>query len=110
MKRSHVYFSFCLVGTILPYWQFVPWLSQHGLDIPLFFQQLFANRVSAFFATDVFISAIVVFFFLAFERPRLRGRWWMPPVALLTVGVSLGLPLLLYLRESGRESVTPAGS
>jgi hypothetical protein len=32
----------------------------------------------------------------------LRHLWW-PLLGLLTVGVSLALPLFLYLRESQRE-------
>ncbi len=108
MKRKDIYLSLCLAGTVLPYWQFVPWLAEHGLKVPLFFNQLFANRISAFFGTDVFVSAIVVLFLIAFERTRLGSKWWMPAVAVLTVGVSLGLPLLLYLREGGTESATSA--
>src|SRR5258706_9335458 len=78
MKRKHVYLLLCLAGTILPYWQLVPWLSEHGLDIPLFFNQLFVNRISAFFGTDVFVSAAVVFVFVAFERVHLGNKWWLP--------------------------------
>ena len=101
MTRKHIYVLLCLAGAILPYWHFVPWLSQNGLNLSSFFEQLFANRISAFFATDVFVSAVVVFVFIAFERSRLGAKWWLPAVAVLTVGVSLGLPLLLYLREDG---------
>lgn len=110
MNRKDIYLSLCVAGTILPYWQFVPWLSEHGLNVPLFFQQLFANRISAFFGTDVLVSAAVVFVFIAFERIRLEGKWWLPAVAVLTVGVSLGLPLLLYLRERGTGSASSAAS
>src|SRR5215475_500167 len=99
MNRKSVYLGLCIVGAILPYWQFLPWLAEHGLDLRLFLQSLFANRVSAFFASDVIISAVVVFVFMVFERGRVGARWWLPALAVLTVGVSLGLPLLLYLRE-----------
>jgi hypothetical protein len=88
----------------------VPWLSEHGLDIPLFFNQLFANRISAFFGTDVFASAAVVFVFVAFERASLGSKWWLPVVTVLVVGVSLGLPLLLYLREDGTDSAIQVAS
>jgi hypothetical protein len=47
----------------------------------------------------VFVSAAAVFALVGFERNRLSGKWWLPVAAVLTVGVSLGLPLLLYLRE-----------
>ena len=110
MRRKNVYLLLCLVGTVLPYWQLVPWLSEHGLNIPLLFHELFANRISAFFGIDVFVSAIVVFIFIAFERSRLGSAWWLPAAAVLTVGVSLGLPLLLYLREGGAKPAAAAVS
>jgi hypothetical protein len=100
MNRKSTYLALCLAGTILPYWQLVPWLFEHGLDVPLFFNDMFANRISAFFATDVLVSGIVLFVFIAFERRRLGSKLWLPAVAVLIVGVSLGLPLLLYLRET----------
>ena len=99
MRRKNIDLLLCLLGTVLPYWQLAPWLSEHGLNIPLLFNQLFANRISAFFAIDVFVSAVVVFVFISFERSRLGSAWWLPAAATLTVGVSLGLPLALYLRE-----------
>ena len=108
MTPKRIYILLCFAGAILPYWQFVPWLSQNGLNVSLFFEQLFANRISAFFATDVFVSAAVVFVFIAFERSRLGAKWWLPAVAVLTVGVSLGLPLLLYLLEDDRLTLASA--
>src|SRR5260370_24389816 len=106
MQRKTVYLLLCVAGAVLPYWQFVPWVLENGLDISLLLNQLFANRASAFFATDVIVSAVVVFVFVGFERSRLGNKWWLPLVAVLTVGVSLGLPLSLYLREGRAESRT----
>ena|SRR5712675_1225528 len=106
MQRKSVYLLLCVAGAILPYWQFVPWVLENGLNTSLLINQLFANRISAFFATDVIVSAVVVFAFVVFERSRLGNKWWLPLAAVLTVGVSLGLPLALYLRESVAESQT----
>ena len=105
MKRKNVYLFLCVAGAILPYWQFVPWLMAYGFDVPRLIADLFVNRISAFFATDVIISTVVVFVFLGSQRRRLGGYWWLPAGALLTVGVSLGLPLLLYLVEDGKQPV-----
>lgn len=104
MKPRTLYLLLCLLGLALPYWQFVPWLLQHGFDLRLFWQQLFANRISAFFAMDVVASAATLLVFTRIESRRLalRGRWWVV-LALVTVGVSLALPLFLYLRESQPE-------
>ena len=70
----------------------------------LFVEEILANRISVFFALDVVVSAVVVVVFAAVEQQRmqLRFRWMLLP-ALLLVGVSLALPLLLYLRESALD-------
>jgi hypothetical protein len=100
MKLKTVYLGLCILGVVLPYWQFVPWVAANGLNLRLFFQQLFADRIGGFFAMDVFVSAVALLVFVRVENSRLsmRGRW-LPLLAVLTVGVSLGLPLFLYLRE-----------
>lgn len=99
MKGKHIYLLLALLGALIPYFHFGPWLLEHGLDIRLFFDQVHANRVSEFFAADVVVSAAVVLVFLIYQRRRLRGLWWVPVVALLIFGVSVSLPVLLYLRE-----------
>jgi hypothetical protein len=100
MKPKVIYLLLCFVGAVLPYWQFIPWVMQHGLDLPLFVRELFANRIGAFFGMDVLVSAIVLIVFMRIESRRVViSRRWLPVLALLTVGVSLALPLFLYLRE-----------
>ena len=103
MTRKQIYLLLCLAGTILPYWQLVPWVVEHGLHVSLLLEQLFANRISAFFGIDVIVSAVVVFAFTAFERPRLGGMWVLPIVAVLLVGVSLGLPCCCTFGKAGRD-------
>ena len=104
MKPKTVYLLFCIIGLVVPYAAFAPWLAQHGLDPRLFVQQMFANRVSAFFSLDVLVSAIVLLRFAAVESGRLHiPLRWLVLLATLLVGVSLSLPLLLYLREKRLE-------
>lgn len=105
--KKNVYLGFCILGVVLPYWQFLPWVAANGLDLRLFLQQLFANRIGAFFGMDVLVSAIALLLFVRFEnsRARIQGRW-LPFLAVLTVGVSLALPLFLYLRERALEQVS----
>jgi len=106
MKPKNIYLLLCLAGAVLPLWQVIPWLLANGLNLPLFFEQLFANRVSAFFGMDVIVSAVVVFVLVGVEKSQLPPKWWWLPVpAVLVVGGSLGLPLFLYLREAKRESL-----
>lgn len=101
MQPRHTYLALCVVGTILPYSQFIPFLREHGLDLQLFVAQLFANRIAAFFGLDVLVSAVVLLAFVRLEGRRAGLRHlWAPVAATLLVGVSLGLPLFLYLREA----------
>ncbi len=111
MKPKTIYLALCFVGALLPYWQFVPWVMQNGLSLPLFVRELFANRISAFFGMDVLVSAVVLVVFMRIESARLDiRRRWLPVLALLTVGVSLGLPMFLYMRESRMEQLKAPGS
>jgi hypothetical protein len=110
MKPKSVYLGLCFVGFVVPYWQFVPWVSTHGLNLALFVRELFANRISAFFGMDVLVSALVLVVFMRIEsRRRSIPMRWLPIIGLLLVGVSLALPLFLYLREQAQESAVGVG-
>ncbi len=100
MNRKTAYLSLCVLGAALPYSQFLPWVLEHGLDLTLFFRELFANRIGGFFGMDVLVSGVTLALFVWTEgrRRQMRGLW-LPIAAVATVGVSLGLPLFLYLRE-----------
>ena len=66
----------------------------------LFVSERFANRIGGFFGMDVIVSAVALWVFVRTEGRRLGMRFlWVPMAAVLTVGVSLGLPLFLYLRQ-----------
>ena len=108
MKRKNVYLLLCFLGIALPYAEFVPWVLHNDLNMPLFWNQLIANRIGAFFGADVLVSAIVLLVFVSLERSLSGFRLWLPPIAVLIVGVSLGLPLFLYLRESNQEAARSA--
>jgi uncharacterized protein DUF2834 len=96
-----LYLALFVLGCVLPLSQLVPWVVAHGgLDVRLFLADLFANRISGFFALDVIVSALVVLAWTFDQWRRKRLRFPMLPVlATLMVGVSAGLPLLLYLRR-----------
>lgn len=104
MRPKHLYFALCVAGVLLPCWQFLPFLVEHGLNLPLFFQQLFSTPVGGFFGMDVIVSSVVLWVFVFVEGPKAGVRHlWAPIVANLAVGVSFGLPLFLYLRERRLE-------
>ncbi|HTA50657.1 MAG TPA: DUF2834 domain-containing protein [Verrucomicrobiae bacterium] len=112
MKPKAIYLVLCFVGALLPYWQFVPWVVAHGMNLPLFVRELFVNRISAFFGIDLLVSAVVLVVFMRVESGRIQiHQRWLPIVAMLLVGVSLALPMFLYMREIRLEHLkSPDGA
>jgi uncharacterized protein DUF2834 len=95
-----VYLGLALLGAVLPYSQFLPWLFHHGLNLSLLVTELFSTRMGAFFGLDVLVSAVAVIAFIRREGARRKmGMLWLPIAATCLIGVSCGLPLFLYLRE-----------
>ncbi len=104
MNRKNIYLFLCFLGAGIPYSQFIPWILENGLHLGLLVRELFANRISAFFGLDVLVSSVVLLMFMSIEGRRLRMRLrWLPVAGLCAVGVSLALPLFLYLRERALE-------
>ncbi len=94
MKR--LYLVLAILGFVLPYYSFVSFLVENGLDLPLLFDQLFVNQISTFFAVDLIITAIVFLLFSYREAQRAQMRnWWVYAVATLFVGPSFAFPLFL---------------
>lgn len=93
------YMVTAVIGTIIPWLFFAQFITQAGLDLPLFATSLFVNGAAGGFATDVLIAAVV---FLVWATADARQRqvrgWWLIFPAAFFVGLSLALPLYLYLR------------
>jgi hypothetical protein len=110
MRLRHIYSLLFLIGTFLPLTQFWPWFGEHGLDLKLFFTELFSTRIGGFFGLDVIISAIVLVVFASIETVRLKIKsagtvMTAVIIATLFAGVSSGLPLFLYFRQKHIDGV-----
>ena len=98
------YLILCILGIALPYSQFIPFLLENGLDLERFFEQLFINRISAFFGMDVVVSSLALWTFVWVEGSRLKMKnLWVYIASNLLVGVSLALPLFLLMRQRKLE-------
>ena len=110
IKKKHVYLFLCIVGTVLPYSQFLLWISENGFVVSLLLEEITTSRMAAFGWLDVVVSAVVLFVFIFTDGVERRvARLWVPVVGTLVVGVSLGLPLFLYFVEVSRERPEGAG-
>ncbi|MCO5221841.1 MAG: DUF2834 domain-containing protein [Thermomicrobiales bacterium] len=98
-----VYAVLLALGTIIPFFRIVPWLVDHGLDVRLFVDELFANPVSSFFALDV-IMAVVTLLVLAVLDRGLSSRQRIAVGLTALLGASVGLPAYLAIREWNRRT------
>lgn len=100
MTIRNFYLAMAVVGTVVPWVLFGSFFMQNGPDIPLFLQSLFVNGAAGGFSVDVLVS-ILVFWVWSWRDARKNGvaRWWLVLPASCLVGLSLSLPLYLYLRE-----------
>ena len=106
-----LYLVAAILGTVLPLTQLVPFLTTYGLDIPVFFHQLFQNHVSGFFAMDVIVSSLVLWLFVFSEgRRRSMSNLWLYIVCNVALGVSPALPLFLFFRERKLNAESAAQS
>ncbi len=104
MNKKSVFLLLTFLGLVLPYSQFIPFIIDNGLNLQLLYSQMMINHISRFFVFDVVISALALFAFMRYDQQKIKVRFWQFTVlGTLTVGVSFGLPLYLYLRETSLE-------
>ena len=98
MRIRNFLMLMCVIGVLVPWGWFITFVTEHGYDLPLIFQQMFASRVSAFFSLNMIISAIVLVVFIISEI-----KWkpvklaWVAIAGTLFLGVSFGLPFWLLI-------------
>lgn len=89
----------CVAGIVIPYWFALPFFLIHGPNFGLFVEEIFATRISSFFAADLIVAS-AIFLVWSFRDSRERGisGWWVVLLSNLVVGLSLALPLYLLKR------------
>ena len=101
-----IYFLLAILGFVLPYSQLIPFLTNYGFDILLFWSELFINRISTDFAFDLLVASVVFWLFVLREGRRLQMRFlWLYIVSNLVIGLSFALPVFLYVRSRQIELV-----
>lgn len=104
LQIKHLYIILCIFGFILPYSQIIPILLEGNFGFQMMMDQLFANRISTLFALDLFVTATAFIVFAVYEGLILKIKHlWIPIVASILVGASLGFPLFLYMRQINLE-------
>jgi hypothetical protein len=106
VKLKHLYMVLGTLGVVLPFTQFMPWVIDSALDLPLLVAGTESSRLAALSWLDVGVAAITLpnFVLSHGRRNRVPGLW-LPTVGAVTVGVSLGPPPYLLTREMRHEAV-----
>ncbi|MGB1250264.1 MAG: DUF2834 domain-containing protein [Candidatus Promineifilaceae bacterium] len=98
--RKTIYLIWAILGTVIPFMGFGNFIVANGLDLIGFANGAVANGAAAGFTADLFISSFVFWMFM-FKDASERGikNLWIYVACNLLVGLSLALPLYLYVRE-----------
>lgn len=100
-----IYLLLTILGIVLPFSQFIPWLVENGFHFPLLLQQIVENPLATFAWLDVILTVIVIVFMVVSEGKKIKMRkLWIPIVASFIGGASIGLPLFLYMKECHFEN------
>lgn len=70
------YSVLCLLGIVLPYSQFLPWVLEHGLNLSQLVQEAASTRTGAFTWLDVIVSAVVLLGLIWQDGKRWQMRYW----------------------------------
>jgi 4-amino-4-deoxy-L-arabinose transferase-like glycosyltransferase len=103
MSKRNVYFILAILGILLPYSLFLPWVLKHGLDVQLFFTELLANDVASTTALDFMMVSLSVIIFIIFESKKLGMKHMYVFILATLVAVGFGLALFLCSRERHYE-------
>jgi len=95
-----VYLLGAIVGAVVPLVFLGLFVAESGLTLTSFARALYANHAAGMFSTDLLISSFVFWVFF-FREGAARGmsHLWVYVACNLAIGLSLALPLFLYVRK-----------
>lgn len=94
------YLVAAIVGTVLPWASFLPFLLDNGIWPGTILTALYVNGATTGLSTDFFLTCGVFWVFVIRDATRLglRGWWFTLPAAPL-IGLSMAVPAYLFIRE-----------
>jgi hypothetical protein len=104
--KKIIYLISFIIGTVVPFYFIFGFIEINGLDIVLFIKELFHNKASSTFSSDLLICSFIFWIFMANDK---KGRK-MPNLFLfiglnLIIGLSSAMPLYLYFRQKSIEEI-----
>lgn len=95
-----LYAALAVIGTVLTYAIFIPFLVEHGLNLGEFVRQATASPIALLLTVDILLSSVVFWIFMWADARRhdLRG-WPLFIIPNLCIGLFCALALYLLWRE-----------
>ncbi len=98
------YFVAMIVGAVTPLYLFTQHFAARGFSLSDFVVASFPNPAASGLVADLILSATLGLIVFGREARALGVRgFWAVALGTLLIGLSFGLPLYLYLRESRFE-------
>jgi len=95
-----LYLLLCVAGVVLPFRYFLPWLIANDWSLGAMVDAWHANDASSGLVWDLTVAAVALTVWVIHDA--LTTRDWLRLIAIpatYLIGVSLGLPLYLFLRS-----------
>jgi len=99
MSKQNIYLTLALLGILLPYTIFLPWLLEHGLNFSLLFSEFSVNAVAGTAGLDILVTTVTLLIFITFESRKLGMKNTYIPIVATLVGIAFGLAIFLFMRE-----------
>jgi len=95
-----VYLVLAVIGIVLPWSYFASWFAEHGWDLAAMVEAWNVNDATTGLVYDLTVAYAALVVWVVYESVQTRRWIYIPLIAGLgvAVGVSLALPLYLFLR------------
>ena len=99
-KTKLFYLITTVVGTILPWIPFFPFVIEKSFSPYSIIQALYANGASSGLSNDFFLSCVVFWVFVIIDAKQLNLKyWWFVIPSAPLIGLSMAFPAYLFIRE-----------
>ena len=98
MKK--LYLVLAIIGAIVPYIFFIPFIQAEGFNIPAFISALFVNGAAGGISADLFLASFIFWIFMFQKDKESNGpKPYLFIILNLAIGLSCALPAYLFARE-----------
>jgi hypothetical protein len=98
MKK--LYLVLAVIGAIVPYIFFFPFIQAEGFNIPAFISALFVNGAAGGISADLFLASFIFWIFMFRQDREANGpKPYLFIILNLAIGLCCALPAYLFARE-----------